>query len=185
MRGFNMATEPNLEKFLLYSGLFKNFERDTSNPNVKEKVTNTNIVNRIGRPEDSVIQNHLDLSTSMVRDMLGLLSEEILPNDQRVFNAIYLLAQYFIENRSSQEETTSVDLSGIKQSRQSYYRAQIFKPVLNQVLNMIRKFRKHERFILKASFDEAISENEKAIKERKEVAEAAAEAAKKAAEDSA
>jgi len=105
------------------------------------------LTNKIHIPKDNVIEAKINVAQSMMRDLLGYDEEEELPNNPRVGSATCLLVQYFLENRSTQERVTSVDVGVIKETKTAYYRSAVFKPLLRQVVTMVRKYRKHAKFI--------------------------------------
>ena len=102
----------------------------------------------LGQFPDSLINSFLTVSSSIIKDMLGLMDSEDLPDDPRVDNAVYLLCLFYLENRSTQEFTDTVTIDEIVRSqRLSYYRANVREPLMKQTLGMLSKFRKVSRFI--------------------------------------
>jgi len=105
------------------------------------------LTNDLHVPDDRVIQSKINIAESMMRDILGYSDEEDLPNNSRVGSAMCLLAQFFLENRSTQERVTSIDIGNFKEVKTTYYRSNVFKPLLKQVVAMVSKYRKHSKFI--------------------------------------
>lgn len=102
----------------------------------------------ISTPADSVMEALLNASESIIKDMLGLRESEDIPDNDRVDSAIYLLAQFFCENRSSQEKVLKAELHPISEQKTYYYRRLVAEAVYKQIVNMIAKYRKPERFIV-------------------------------------
>ena len=103
---------------------------------------------------DAIIQSHMGISERIVRNMLGLTADEALPNDESVDHSIYLLTLFFLENVSSQENTSRFEpASELSFQKVSFYRQQVYPALLRQVNGMTSHLRKYSRFIpdLKAS----------------------------------
>ena len=113
-----------------------------------EKNASSPVKYGLGNFPDSLATSLLNVSTSVVRDMLGLMDSEELPEDERVINAIYLLCQFYIQNRDVQEYEDTVTIDELVRSKKlSYYRANVKGPLMKQILGMLSKFRKVSRFI--------------------------------------
>jgi len=108
---------------------------------------NPTLTDTIRLPPDNVIEAKIYIAQSMMRDILGYDEEEELPNNSRVGSATCLLIQYFLENRSTQERVTSINMEDFKEVKTTYYRSNLFKPLLRQVIVMVSKYRKHSKFI--------------------------------------
>ena len=99
---------------------------------------------------DTFIQSYLNIAKAIITDMLGFTQEEAIPEVDRVTESIYLLALFYIQNRSTQERKYTLNLSpgeGPTGEQTRYYRANIFKPLLRQITGMISPYRKHSKFI--------------------------------------
>ena len=101
------------------------------------------------KPADNLIKSFLNVSSAIIKDMLGFTDSENLPDNDRVDNSIYLLTQFYLENRSSQEKTENImiDDNFISEKKMSYYRQQVYPALLKQITGMIVKYRKHTKFI--------------------------------------
>lgn len=98
---------------------------------------------------DSNIQNQLDVSTSQVRDMLGLKDSEDLPANIRIDHAVYCLSLYYIEQTSSQRVNKEMKINEFATERRSHFPrdGQLAESIQRKVLNLIAPFRKNERFM--------------------------------------
>ena len=100
------------------------------------------------QPEDSVISQHLDICQSIMRDLLGLMPAEPLPDNVRVEHGIYFLTLFHIQNKDTSETQSSMDVGDIaKWTQTSYFRQRLTKPVYNHVISLISPYRKVKRFI--------------------------------------
>ena len=118
--------------------------------------TYVSVIDRIQEPTDETLQLCLDSSTDTIKDMLGLMDSEDLPDAPRIDRAVYLLAKYFYESRNFQETTDTLDFGElIKSQKVSYFRSQVYPALMRQLVGMISKYRKHARFI--PTIDEAVS----------------------------
>ena len=106
------------------------------------------LTNRLNEAEDSVIQDCLNTAVAKIRTMLAIGADDPLPDDKpEIDRACYLLAQFFLENRQTQEKQTSLDLDTIKEQKTSYYRSQVFKAVNRECLNLIAPYRNSLAFM--------------------------------------
>ena len=96
---------------------------------------------------DNVFQNFIDISTDLVRGIIGLTESEDLPISPRVDMAIHFLALYYLQNRSTQEKNYEFNPEEeLRFNMKAYYR-RLDKAVLHRVISLINKYRKHSRFI--------------------------------------
>ena len=97
---------------------------------------------------DSTIQDHLESSTDIVRDMLGFSESAPLPESPRIEQAIYTLALFFIESRSSYLSDRSFTLPEmIQQNAKSPYRDRIEPAIYRRVVGLINPWRDVSAFM--------------------------------------
>ncbi len=60
---------------------------------------------------DTFIQSYLNIAKAVITDMLGFTQEESIPEAERVTESIYLLALFYIQNRSTQERQYTLKFS--------------------------------------------------------------------------
>ena len=98
------------------------------------------LTNELGIPTDSVIQSQLNSSMSIVRDLLALPAADPLPDNSRIDTSVYLLTQFLIENRSTQERVSAINIDDdIKEQKTSYYRSQLKTAIFKQVEGLLHK----------------------------------------------
>ena len=114
---------------------------------VKASQDKGSLTNKLNISPDAVLQRFLDSAIEIIRDLLGLMDSESLPDKPRVEQAIFLLCLYFSENKSVQEKVSTLDLNDIKETKTSYFRSRLNAAIYRQVNNLICKYRKHSRFI--------------------------------------
>lgn len=90
------------------------------------------------RRPDSLIQSQLDIAVQNIKTILGNVPN--LPDDPRVDRSVYLLAQFYIENRSTQESVTDMDLQQTKKQKTSYYRSRVFEAIQKEIQNLLNPF---------------------------------------------
>ena len=84
---------------------------------------------------DSLIQSVLDLASKNVKTILG--NPESLPDDPRVDRAVYILGQFFLENRSTQENQTAMNLGEMSKQKTAYYRERVFSAIQREIQNIL------------------------------------------------
>ena len=89
-------------------------------------------------PDDSTLQSNLDLAQKNILTKLGGPAQ--LPDDPAVDRSVYLLAQFYTENTTTQEVKTIGDLDSFKKERTEYYRDRVFNAINREVDNLIRPF---------------------------------------------
>lgn len=101
---------------------------------------------------DSTIQDHLESSTDIVRDMLGFSEGDPLPESSRIDQAIYTLALFFIESRSSNlaDKSFIVD-EWIQQDTKTPYRDRIEPAIYRRVVGLINPWRNVSAFMPEVS----------------------------------
>ena len=99
---------------------------------------------------DQDMQNHLDISTALIKDLMGYLKTENLPDEVRVDHAVYTLTLYNLENKSSQENQLKFSPTAdneVSYSRMSYFRDRLEGAIRKKVLNLINPYRRLEKFM--------------------------------------
>lgn len=101
---------------------------------------------------DDTIQLHLDSSTDIVRDMLGLSESAPLPESPRIDQAIYTLALFFIESRSSNLKDKSVHIPEVlTHNAKTPYRDRIEPAIYRRVVGLINPWRDVSAFMPEGS----------------------------------
>ena len=104
---------------------------------------------------DTQIQIALDNCTEIIRDMIGLKEGEDLPTSARIEIAVYFLALYFLQNKTTQEVKTMFNPTGeIGFEKTAFYR-NLDRQVYARVVQYISKYRKISRFVPSAKEDYA------------------------------
>jgi len=101
---------------------------------------------------DSTIQDHLESSTDIVRDMLGFSESDPLPESSRIDQAIYTLALFFIESRSSNLNDRSFQIPELlNQNAETPYRDRIEPAIYRRVAGLINPWRNVSAFMPEVS----------------------------------
>ena len=87
---------------------------------------------------DQLCQSQLDIAIANIKTKIG--DPPALPDDPRVDRAVYLLAQFYIENRQTQETQLEANAGPLKKSKVSYYRERVYKAILREINNLIAPF---------------------------------------------
>ena len=91
-------------------------------------------------PDDSLLQSNLDLATKNVLTKLG--NPPQLPDEPAVDRSVYLFAQFYTENRITQEMKISFgggeNIFGVKKTE--YYRERVFNAINREIDNLLRPF---------------------------------------------
>ena len=105
------------------------------------------LTDRLNDPPDAVIQSQLDVSMAQIKNMLGIDADAEPPDAKPVERACYLLAQFYLENRSTQGKSSSVDVDPFKETKTTYYRSQVKEAITQEILNLIAPYRDNEKFM--------------------------------------
>ena len=89
-------------------------------------------------PDDSFLQANLDLAQKNVLTKLGDPAE--LPDEQAVDRSVYLFAQYYTQNTSTQETKTMGELGTFKKEKIEFYRDRVFRAINKEVDNLLLPF---------------------------------------------
>ena len=89
-------------------------------------------------PSDDVLQANLDLAQKNVLTKLGDPAE--LPDEPAVDRSVYLFAQFYTQNTTTQEQVTSFKGGDIEKQKTEYYRSGVFKAVNFEIDNLLRPF---------------------------------------------
>lgn len=90
------------------------------------------------RRPDSLIQSQLDIAIENIKTKLGGVPG--LPDDPRVDRAVYLLAQFYMENRSTQETQTALNLEAMSKQKTAYYRERVYQAINREINNLLNPF---------------------------------------------
>ena len=92
-------------------------------------------------PPDSLLQKYLDIGKQNVLTKLGFGDDEDLPDKPAVDRSVYLFAQFYTENWTSQMRTTSWGGdSDLQKTKEERYRAAVWKAINQEVDNLLRPF---------------------------------------------
>ena len=83
----------------------------------------------------ALCQSQMDIAQKNILTKLG--NPDQLPDDPRVDRAVYLLAQFYIENRQTQETQTKFDLGSAGKTKTTYYRERIFQAINREIDNIL------------------------------------------------
>ena len=91
-------------------------------------------------PDDSLLQSNLDLATKNVLTKLGNPSQ--LPDEPAVDRSVYLFAQFYTENRTTQEIKTAFGGGEniFEVNKTEYYRERVFNAINREIDNLLRPF---------------------------------------------
>ena len=147
---------PSGTKFTTELGLVFVTSEDASITQSKDFIETGVIAEKTGSdgnvPDGTVFTSEIDnISVVAIGNFSqGVSPYDSLPNKDRIDQSVYLLCQFYLENRSTQEQQTEVNLDGqIVGRKMSYYRAQVYPALLRQITGMIVKYRQHAKFIPK------------------------------------
>ena len=86
---------------------------------------------------DSLIQIQLDAAVANIKTRLA---KTDLPDDPRVDRAVYLLANFYMQNRSSQEVQHKLDEGSISRHETAYYRERVYQAIQLELSNLLNPF---------------------------------------------
>ena len=113
--------------------------------NAKGVLTDTVLISSLTSQN---IQNHLDTSVSIVKDILGFEQTEDLPVHVRIHMGVFTLCLYLIENRFTQEKSIDLSIgSTIKEKKTQYFRGKLDKAIYRRVVSLIRPWQRVKAFI--------------------------------------
>ena len=99
-------------------------------------------------PTDTQLQRALDVSHQVIRGMIGLKDTEDFPDDSRTREAVFLLSMYRLENNLTQEAIfAKPTLHATSPQETRYFRANVYRHLMNQVAGLISHLTKWERII--------------------------------------
>ena len=90
------------------------------------------------KKSDALCQSQLDIAIENIKTKVG--GPPALPDEPRVNRAVYLLAQFYLENRQTQETQTTFDMGGPSKQKTTDYRERIYKAVLRECDNLLSSF---------------------------------------------
>ena len=89
-------------------------------------------------PDEDVIQSCLDVASKNVLTKLG--NPQALPDFPAIDRSVYLFAQFYVQNRNTQEVQTSFKGGDIEKSKTEYYRERVFQAINKEVDNLLRPY---------------------------------------------
>ena len=117
---------------------FKNFAHIAQPASPGQKVQNVYRAVDWFELTDSLLQSNLDLAKKNVLTKLGNPAQ--LPDEPGVDRSVYLFAQYYTENWTTQEQRISFgsQKDAVSKVKTEYYRARVFEAINREVDNLIR-----------------------------------------------
>lgn len=90
-------------------------------------------------PQDSILEFHLNAAKKVCWADMALSPDDTFPEeDERVREAVYLLAMYRLENNTTQGRSTTAPEAQIPDIQQQiYFRAKVYGPLMQQVRRLL------------------------------------------------
>ena len=98
-------------------------------------------------PSDDVLQANIDLATQNVRTKLAYAEDDDLPDKPGVDRSVYLFAQFYSQNTTTQETITSFKGGDIEKTKKEYYRERVFRAINREVDNLLAPYINVEKFM--------------------------------------
>ena len=112
----------------------------------KQKIINENEAVDWVVPDDSLILRFLDLARANVRTKLGYDANEALPDNSAVHRSVCLFAQFYLQNRETQEVVTEGNIDPLKKSKTEYYRERTWRAINMEIDNILRPYIRVDKF---------------------------------------
>lgn len=98
--------------------------------------------------DDSLLQSFLDLSIAKIKTRLAYKRDEELPDYPEVDRSVYLLANYYRENRSSQKAERSFRTETFDKKKISYFQGdRIFRAINQEITNLLGPYVRVSEFM--------------------------------------